>query len=320
MARKPAQGGVDLGVAVGFSVGSLQKRSVKRDTPLSRRQRFAWIKRCISSLWLQRRCAEGDERFVQVQRMSPRRLSRRLSRALGVGAGVVLTFVALGAYLVEALEPLEEATFDARSSIQGRRSPPRNIVIVAIDDATFRDPTIGRYPLRRSLHAQAVQRLSEEGAKVIAYDIQFTAPSEPAEDTALIQAVKDAGNVVLATSEAGVAGETGVLGGDAMVALLNARVGYSLFVVNPGDRSAVFPRGSGGYRASPSQWRRSRSDISFEAQPLPLAQRSSTITDPLGQSNRFPSRASCAGRRPRTSFAARSSLSVRQHPRFWICI
>ena len=60
-----------------------------------------------------------------------------------------------------------------------------------------------------------IDNLKRDGAKVIAYDVQFTEPSEdPAQDNALIEAVRRAGNVVLATTEVGAGGKTRVFGGD----------------------------------------------------------------------------------------------------------
>jgi len=74
------------------------------------------------------------------------------------------------------------------------------LVVVEIDDYTFSD--LGeQWPFPRSLHGLLIDRLSNAGAKVIAYDVQFTEETRPEEDNALIKAVDLAGNVVLATTE-----------------------------------------------------------------------------------------------------------------------
>ena len=52
------------------------------------------------------------------------------------------------------------------------------MVVVAIDDVTFDELGV-RWPFPCSLHAQAIDRLRREGARVIAYDIQFTEQTRP---------------------------------------------------------------------------------------------------------------------------------------------
>ncbi len=74
-------------------------------------------------------------------------------------------------------------------------TPSPNIVIVGIDDASLK--AYGKWSeWPRSLHAQAIANLSEAGAIVIGYDVVFAGASPT--DPALAEAVKQAGNVVLA--------------------------------------------------------------------------------------------------------------------------
>jgi adenylate cyclase len=75
-----------------------------------------------------------------------------------------------------------------------RPSDP-NIVIVAIDDASL--AAIGRWPWPRSVHADLISRLSAAGAAAIGYDVNFPESSDDANDTALRDALRKAGNVVL---------------------------------------------------------------------------------------------------------------------------
>jgi len=73
--------------------------------------------------------------------------------------------------------------------------PSPNIVIAGIDDNTFE--TYGRWAeWPRSLHAQAIDNLSQAGAKVIGFDVIFT-DSSP-DDEMLATAMAKADNVVLA--------------------------------------------------------------------------------------------------------------------------
>src|SRR3954466_1929687 len=98
---------------------------------------------------------------------------------------------------------------------------PDDVVVVVIDDGTF--PALHqRCPFPRRLHARAIDRLKASGAKTIVYDIQFTEPTTPRDDLALYEAVRRAGNVVLATSETDEHGRTNVLGGDDNLAAAHA--------------------------------------------------------------------------------------------------
>jgi adenylate cyclase len=73
--------------------------------------------------------------------------------------------------------------------------PSPNIVIAGIDDNTLE--TYGRWAdWPRSLHAQAIDNLSQAGAKVIGFDVVFT-DSSP-DDEMLATAMAEADNVVLA--------------------------------------------------------------------------------------------------------------------------
>ncbi|MFP3880047.1 MAG: CHASE2 domain-containing protein [Dehalococcoidia bacterium] len=74
--------------------------------------------------------------------------------------------------------------------------PSPNIVIAGIDDNTLE--TYGRWAeWPRSLHAQAIDNLSQAGAKVIGFDVVFTDSST--DDDMLATAMAEADSVVLAT-------------------------------------------------------------------------------------------------------------------------
>ena len=158
-----------------------------------------------------------------------RRSLRRLRVVLFVVNAVVLTVVVLVAYGVGVLDGPELDTVDTRFEIRGDRGPPSDIVMVAIDDVTFNELGV-RWPFPRSLHAEAVDRLRRGGARVIAYDVQFTEPTVPREDNALIEAVDRADGVVLATTEVEEGGRTNVFGGDQVLRETGARAGSSNFV------------------------------------------------------------------------------------------
>jgi adenylate cyclase len=167
-----------------------------------------------------------------------RRRSLRRLRALLFGAtSIALTALVLAAYAGDVLEGPELDTIDARFSIRG--ADPGGLdefVFVAIDGTTFAELK-EQWPFRRSLHGRAIDRLREAGAKVIAYDVQFTEPTEVAEDNALIEAIDAADKVVLSTTEVLDDGETGVLGGDELLRQIGARAGNTNYV--PDDDGVI---------------------------------------------------------------------------------
>ena len=76
--------------------------------------------------------------------------------------------------------------------------PAPGIAIVAIDEPSFQQLGL-QWPWPRSLHAALVHALQAAGARSIVFDVVFDSPSQdPEEDAAFAQAIKDAGNVLLA--------------------------------------------------------------------------------------------------------------------------
>jgi adenylate cyclase len=157
------------------------------------------------------------------------RSGRRLRLLLFAANAAILIGVVLAAYAAGVVDGPERDTVDARFTVRGDQGPPKDIVLVGIDDVTFNDLQT-RWPFPRSLHAQAIDRLSAAGAKVIAYDIQFTEPTTPRQDNALIGAVDRADHVVLATTEVGQGGTTNVFGCDQVLRETGARAGSTNFV------------------------------------------------------------------------------------------
>ena len=145
---------------------------------------------------------------------------RRLSMLAGVAIGSALVGLALWAS--DALRGPELDLVDARFSVRGESEPPRDLVVVAIDDRTFDELGVS-WPFPRSLHAKLIDRLVEAGAAAVAYDVQFTEPTQRKQDAALATAIGRAPGVVLATTEVDPQGSTNVLGGDDVLDRLGAR-------------------------------------------------------------------------------------------------
>ena len=74
-----------------------------------------------------------------------------------VAVGAIAT--ATTAYLLHFrfLDNLERQTIDLRFSVRGDEAPPKDVVIVKVDDVTFSDHKQWRWPFDRKLHARAAR-------------------------------------------------------------------------------------------------------------------------------------------------------------------
>jgi diguanylate cyclase (GGDEF)-like protein len=118
-------------------------------------------------------------------------------------ATAALAIAVIGALLVfsDATRAFERPISDWLIRIASQH-PPRpaadapQVTIVAIDAHSLR-----KYPdwtRSRALHAEVVERLSRAGARVIAFDVDFSASRDPASDALFRDAVRRSGRVVLA--------------------------------------------------------------------------------------------------------------------------
>ncbi len=158
-------------------------------------------------------------------RSSPKTFAVLIASVIAAAAGIV-------AYAAEAWPALENETLDLRFGLRGAHRPD-DIVVVAIDDRTFSELRL-QWPFPRSLHGDVIRTLHADGAKTIAYDIQFTEPTVPKQDLALYDSIAAAHNVVLATTEVNAQGQTDVLGGEANLAQAHAVAAASNLPADPG--------------------------------------------------------------------------------------
>lgn len=151
-------------------------------------------------------------------------LRRRRTRAMVL---VVLLAAAIGVvfYATELTGSLEAQSVDARFSVRGTQSRPDEIIIVGVDAQTFDELKNQQWPFPRSLEGRVIRRVTAGGAKAVAVDIQFTEPTTPKQDNALIEAVAAAPGVVLSTTEVNKHGESRVFGGEEVVHEIGARAG-----------------------------------------------------------------------------------------------
>ena len=177
--------------------------------------------------------------------------SRRLRVVLILLAGGFGLAVGAAVYATDVLSRLELLAVDARFDARGAQAPPDDIVVVGIDAKTFSAYPFTPYPFPRRKHANVIKRLVDAGARVIAYDIQFTERSRSQrDDLMLIDAAAKARNrIVLATTETNRRGGTRVLGGDKLLRDIGARAGNAII---PADANGVIrrmPYELGGLRA-----------------------------------------------------------------------
>jgi adenylate cyclase len=135
---------------------------------------------------------------------------------------------------IGTLDTFERQTIDARFSIRGTQTPPKEIVFVAIDDVTTDELPV--FPFPRRYHAKVIDQIAAGHPRAIAIDIQFTEQTTARDDTALLDSVANAGNVVLATTETLPNGETRIFGGNETLKEIGARPASGLL---PTDSEGV---------------------------------------------------------------------------------
>ena len=89
---------------------------------------------------------------------------------------IILLVVGLFFASVPLLDLIELRTYDLRVLSRGHVPPSPAVVLVLVDEKSL--DTEGRWPWPRSKIAALVDRLSQDGAKVIGFDIGFLEPDE----------------------------------------------------------------------------------------------------------------------------------------------
>lgn len=92
---------------------------------------------------------------------------------------------------------LRNALTDLRFAWQPREASGK-VVVVAIDAPSI--DQIGVWPWPRRLHAELLRRLEAAGAGDVAFDVDFSTPSDPASDEAFVNALRDAGGSTILPS------------------------------------------------------------------------------------------------------------------------
>lgn len=128
---------------------------------------------------------------------------KKLSYGIGVIIFIVFAFLILkNANLNTFIDSVENRTFDLRQSIminEGAKKASDDIVIVAIDDATYEYilDTYGEWPLPRDIYANVINYLEKQSPRAIAFDLMFvkSLKSKNSADEALINTFKKYDNI-----------------------------------------------------------------------------------------------------------------------------
>lgn len=119
--------------------------------------------------------------------------------------------------------------------------PARDVVLVAIDDRSIQ--TIGRWPWKRSAHANLIRILSEAGPRAIGYDVNFPESSDAAEDEKLAEAITASGLVVLPYELTIVRSDGGLIGKNPLYPIASiSRGAHFGFSNTPTDSDGIFRR------------------------------------------------------------------------------
>ncbi|MFH1416004.1 MAG: adenylate/guanylate cyclase domain-containing protein [Elusimicrobiota bacterium] len=113
----------------------------------------------------------------------------------GLLISLLVTFFILLLYIFHILDRYELNASDMRYSLRDWKTLTCPVKLVTIDDTSLQ--TIGKWPWRRSIHADLINILSEYEPASIMFDILFMEPDteRPEDDLALFNATKKAGNV-----------------------------------------------------------------------------------------------------------------------------
>lgn len=125
--------------------------------------------------------------------------AKLFSAAMTIAAVALLAIFAFSHVGLFAV--LELKGLDLLFILRGVKPPSEQVVVVAVDEPSFAELGL-QWPWPRSLHGQLVRQLTAAGAEVVGMDILFAESSKPKEDESFAEALREVGNVVLASEHA----------------------------------------------------------------------------------------------------------------------
>jgi CHASE2 domain-containing sensor protein len=154
------------------------------------------------------------------------RVSRARAIAMGLAFAVAVVLIS-GAYLLWPNTPLDLAAIDGRFELRGTTAAPADVVVVGIDETSRRPYPRGRIPY--SAHAEVIERLRLDGARAIAYDVEFE--GRRSGDEELRQAVTRAQRVLVLgtwlTYDDGARTRSVIFNADNILARVTSQPGYA---------------------------------------------------------------------------------------------
>src|SRR5258708_1416810 len=110
----------------------------------------------------------------------------RLRPSVFAAVALVATGAGIALYATNPFAQLELRTVDTRFQVRGGERPPSNLVVVGVDDSDIAQ--LGHWPFPYRVHARALDRITRDGPRAVAVDIQFSEhsppPNGPAQDAA----------------------------------------------------------------------------------------------------------------------------------------
>jgi adenylate cyclase len=124
-------------------------------------------------------------------------MTTKNGKQAGITIALIVAITLSLLYLVNAsfLEVLEDKTLDLRFTLRGKTTPGPETVIAAIDEKSI--SKLGRFPWSRSVWARVVDRLTDEGAAAVVFDVLFTETENAEADDLLQRAIRRNGRVIL---------------------------------------------------------------------------------------------------------------------------
>ncbi len=110
---------------------------------------------------------------------------------------ILLILVSKIVFSLNFFSNIEHKAQDSLFRIRGQRPTTGDIVIIAIDDASFQALDLS-WPFPRQYHAKLIENLNRAGVRQIVFDIEFIDNSSPEADLMLAETASRYGNVIFA--------------------------------------------------------------------------------------------------------------------------
>lgn len=176
---------------------------------------------------------------------------RRWSRFAAPVVAVGVASTAAGLALQPVSGQAERWSVDARFAVRGHRAPPRDVVVVAVDNATLRRLNV-RPPFPRDLQAKVIDNLDRAGARVVAYDFSLELPTaDPERDRTLALSLMNARHAVVSVTAPGRDGSIADLAGAVPMSASGVRPGATLLRLDPDGVVRRFPARTAGIEPFP---------------------------------------------------------------------